>query len=105
MKPIVLASSSPRRKELLEQYKIPYIVDFEEIDEVLDENLALLDKLAKLAVDKGILVAARHPQEVVVSGDTLVCYNPSLPLVDNENQAITIGIAWFIAFYRLFFCL
>ena len=41
MKRLVLASSSPRRKELLELHKFDFIIDFQEIEEVLDESLAL----------------------------------------------------------------
>ena len=49
MKRLVLASSSPRRKELLELHKFDFIIDFQEIEEVLDESLALPLRLEKLA--------------------------------------------------------
>lgn len=52
MKKIILASSSPRRKELLELHKIDFIIDYVEIDEVLDEKLALPLRLEKLAYQK-----------------------------------------------------
>ena len=41
---IILASSSPRRKELFDKYGIDYTVDFVETEEVLDESLTLLYK-------------------------------------------------------------
>lgn len=73
MKSIILASSSPRRKELLEEHGIDFIVDFVAIDEVLDENLTLSKRLEKLAYDKGVEVAKKYPNQIVVSADTMVC--------------------------------
>lgn len=86
MEPIVLASSSPRRRELLEQYNIPYIVDFEEIEEVLDESLTLFYQLQMLAIDKGKVVASRHLQEVVISCDTMVCLHDKMLGKANNRQ-------------------
>ena len=42
---IILASSSPRRKELFDKYGIDYTVDFVETEEVLDESLTLFKRL------------------------------------------------------------
>ena len=33
MKPIILASASPRRKEILEKYNIPFVVEVSNVDE------------------------------------------------------------------------
>lgn len=73
MKPIILASSSPRRKELLEKHGITCTVDFIAIEEVLDESLALSKRLEKLAYDKGVEVAKKYPGYIVISADTMVC--------------------------------
>ena len=53
MSKIILASSSPRRKELLNREGIDFIVDASCIDEVLDESLPLKSQLMKLSYDKG----------------------------------------------------
>ena len=53
MRQIVLASSSPRRKELLELHHIDFIVDYQEIEEVLDMSLTLPLRLEKLAYQIG----------------------------------------------------
>lgn len=47
---IILASSSPRRKELFDKYGIDYTVDFVETEEVLDESLTLFKRLENIAL-------------------------------------------------------
>ena len=73
MKKIILASSSPRRKELLELHKIDFIIDYVEIDEVLDEKLALPLRLEKLAYQKALPISLKYPTDIVVGADTMVC--------------------------------
>lgn len=73
MKKIILASSSPRRKELLELHKIEFIVDYVEIDEVLDEKLALPLRLEKLAYQKAFPISLKYPNDIVIGADTMVC--------------------------------
>lgn len=90
MKPIILASSSPRRKELLTKHKITFTIDFITIDEVLDESLTLSKRLEKLAYDKGIEVAKKHPQAIVISSDTMVCLEGKmLGKAKDEQEALT----------------
>lgn len=73
MRKIILASSSPRRKELLESHKIEFIVDYVEIDEVLDERLALPLRLEKLAYQKAFPISLKYPKDIVIGADTMVC--------------------------------
>ena len=61
MKRLVLASSSPRRKELLELHKFDFIIDFQEIEEVLDESLALPLRLEKLCCLASLKQSATYP--------------------------------------------
>ena len=49
---IILASSSPRRKELFDKYGIDYTVDFVETEEVLDESLTLFKRLENMLYKK-----------------------------------------------------
>lgn len=78
MKKIILASSSPRRKELLELHKIDFIIDFQTIDEVLDENLALPLCLEKLAYQKALPISSKYPKDIVIGADTMVCLNKQM---------------------------
>ena len=68
----ILASKSPRRKELLSQ-----IVDkFEIITADVDENLGFeahpSTEVVHLAIKKGAAVAKDYPNDLVISSDTLV---------------------------------
>ncbi|MBQ2835002.1 MAG: septum formation inhibitor Maf [Clostridia bacterium] len=68
--PLVLASGSPRRKELLELMGIQYTVDVSDVDESFagsPENMVL-----ELSARKAASVAARHPDALVLAADTLV---------------------------------
>ena len=72
METIILASQSPRRRELLAMYDIPFVVDPSQADE---ENVTGTgaQRVEKLAVAKAEEVALRHPGQVVLAADTLVC--------------------------------
>lgn len=75
MKPIILASSSPRRKELLEKAGIPFTVEPSNIEEVLDPSLSVEDRLKKLALAKGMPIHLKHPDDIVISADTTVYHD------------------------------
>lgn len=72
MEPIILASQSPRRKELLSLYGLPFVVDPSQADE---DNVTGTgaERVKKLAQAKCAEVALRHPGEMVLAADTLVC--------------------------------
>jgi septum formation protein len=70
---LVLASASPRRLELLRQIGLePARVDAPDLDEapLRDETPRLL--VARLAREKALAVAARHPDAFVLAADTEV---------------------------------
>lgn len=72
MRKVILASGSPRRKEIFEKSGIPFSVE----DSGCEENLSLRIKpkeLAKhLALEKARAVAGRHRDGVVIGADTIV---------------------------------
>ena len=72
MQPIILASQSPRRKELLSLYGLPFVVDPSQADEEHATGTGA-ERVKKLAQDKCREVAQRHPGEMVLAADTLVC--------------------------------
>lgn len=69
---IVLASSSPRRHRLLEMLGIDHIVDPADIEEAVDSEVPAESLAVRLAREKALAVAERHPGQVVLSADTLV---------------------------------
>ena len=70
--PIVLASSSPRRKQLLEMLRIPFRVVAPEVDEHVLAGEAPRDYVTRLSRVKAEAVAARAPGELVLAADTTV---------------------------------
>ncbi len=69
---VVLASASPRRRELLDQLGVAHLVDPAEIDETPVSGESPLAMVRRLARGKADVVAARHPDAVVVAADTTV---------------------------------
>jgi len=69
---IILASGSPRRKEMLEWLGL----DFEVVTSNFDEECVVCDdadELAEeLALQKALVVANQHPESLVIAGDTVV---------------------------------
>lgn len=71
---LVLASASPRRRELLDQLGVNYICDPAELDETPQARETPADYVQRLAGDKAQAVAARHPaaEYAVLAADTTV---------------------------------
>lgn len=70
---IILASGSPRRRELLAKLYDKFEIITSEVDESLDGSISPLDGVELLAVRKGQAVAVGlDPDCVVISSDTLV---------------------------------
>ena len=70
---LVLASASPRRLDLLTQILVvPDAVDPADIDET-PRNTELPEPYAgRMALEKALAVAPRHPGSLILSGDTVV---------------------------------
>ena len=68
---IVLASSSPRRKELLQTAGINFEIDVEGVDEVPQGDTPE-EKVCSIAAQKCRPVAARRPNDCVIGADTVV---------------------------------
>lgn len=69
---VILASKSPRRKELLRELFDSFEIITAEVDETLPESIHPKDGVEILAVRKGAPVAAANPDALVISSDTLV---------------------------------
>ncbi len=72
MKEIILASQSPRRKELLEKCNVSFLCDPAAIDETLHTDLSLAEAVAELSYRKAASVLERHPEALVIGSDTIV---------------------------------
>lgn len=67
---IVLASSSPRRRELLQQIGVPFRIQVQAVDETPLPAELPGDYVARLALEKARAVAVLNPGEVVLGSDT-----------------------------------
>lgn len=74
-KKIILASGSPRRKELLDLTGLKYQVITPNVDEKQIPEEAPRDHVKRLALEKTISVAANNPEDVVLGCDTVVILN------------------------------
>jgi septum formation protein len=70
MKTIILASSSPRRKELLEQIGLQFEVALSEYPEVLRPGVPPHELAMNMSLEKAKAVAARHPGSIIIAADT-----------------------------------
>lgn len=85
----ILASQSPRRRELLNLMGIPFTTVNPNVDEVINPNLSLENAIEELAYIKALDVLNRHPEANIISADTIVvCENEVMGKPVNEEDAI-----------------
>jgi len=74
---LILASGSPRRRELLEQMRIPFevIVDSIDNENIFFEEYPLDLAIEKLARTKASGIASKYPAALVIGADTVVVHN------------------------------
>jgi septum formation protein len=70
--PLILASASPRRRELLAEWGYRFEVVTAAVEETLPAHLTVRETVLLNARRKGSAVAALHPAACVVAADTLV---------------------------------
>ena len=75
-RPLILASTSPRRQELLGFYSIPFEVIPSGAEE--DASGSGQEQVRQLARRKCEDVAARYPDRMVLAADTLVCVDDAV---------------------------
>ena len=68
---LILASQSPRRKELLGLFRIPFSVQVADIDETIDPTLPPYEEVARVSRKKAEAIA-RGDTDVVIAADTIV---------------------------------
>lgn len=76
---VILASTSPRRRTLLQKVVPHFMVCAPSLArEVLDPTLALPEALEKLALEKAESVATTYPEAIIIGADTIVCKDGQL---------------------------
>jgi septum formation protein len=71
---IILASTSPRRKELLEQIGLEFTIQPSDYEEDMTLSMTPSDLVVYLAKGKATPVAAKNPEAIVVGADTIVAF-------------------------------
>lgn len=74
MKRVVLASQSPRRRELMAESGIPFVAKGKITDEYIDPALSLENAIEQIAYEKAEAVQEDYPDDIIIGADTLVCY-------------------------------
>ena len=69
---LILASASPRRRQLLAALGIPFTIDVADIDESRVGDESPEAHVRRLAEEKARTVAARHPGDVILAADSIV---------------------------------
>ena len=69
---LILASASPRRRELLTQVGVSIVIEVSDVEEVLDDTLSPELQVQSLALQKAQAVAAQHKDGLVLGADTVV---------------------------------
>ena len=84
---LILASQSPRRRELLGLFHCPFTVQAADIDETMDENKSPFDEVARVSREKAAAIEASG-EDVVIAADTIVvCCGRVLGKPHSEAQA------------------
>jgi septum formation protein len=71
-KQLILASSSPRRKELLQTLGLPFSVLTSDVEETTKPGLSPREIVEELALRKASAVASRLTEGIVLGSDTIV---------------------------------
>ena len=68
---LILASASPRRKELLALFGLPFLIRAADIDETMDPGKSPYDEVGRLSLEKARAVP-READDLVIAADTIV---------------------------------
>ena len=69
---IILASASPRRKEILENANVKFKIMSSDIEELTLDGESPCQMVMRLAFEKGIDIANKQKSDLVISADTIV---------------------------------
>ncbi len=84
---LILASASPRRKELLGLFHVPFTIRVADIDETMDNTKIPFDEVARVSRLKALAVE-RQADDIVIAVDTIVvCQGRILGKPRDEEDA------------------
>ncbi len=77
MAQIILASQSPRRKQLLEAAEIDFDIQVADVDETNPQGMEAINVPEYLATKKAEVISTINPEAIIIAADTIV-------VIDNE---------------------
>ena len=84
---LILASQSPRRRELMGLFHIPFAVQVSDADETIDPAVSPAEAVAQVSLRKALAVE-RTAEDVVIAADTIVvCAGQILGKPKDEEDA------------------
>ncbi|MDY4788426.1 MAG: Maf family protein [Bacilli bacterium] len=91
---IVLASKSPRRKELLSLITKDFIICESNFDESLIDEKNPLQLVKLLSYYKALTVQKNYPNDIIIGSDTIVCINNQIlgkpKNIDDAKRMLTL---------------
>lgn len=87
----VLASKSPRRKELMKFISSSFVIDVMDIDESISYKLDPVNAVKDIAKRKGEIIDHKYPNSVIISADTIVVYDNKIigkPIDESDAKRI-----------------
>ena len=84
---IILASASPRRKELLGLFRVPFEIRIADIDETMDSAKAPFDEVARVSRLKAMAVSRTEDDTVIAADTIVVCEGRVLGKPKDQQEA------------------
>lgn len=84
---VILASQSPRRKELLGLLNIPFTIRVADIDETMEKNLPVVQAVAQLSRRKAEAITADRADIIIAADTVVVCDDAVLGKPKDEADA------------------
>lgn len=78
MSEIILASASPRRRELLALAGVDFTVRVADVEEIIPENASPDEVVMSLARQKAQAVANERPDSIIIGSDTVVALDGAI---------------------------
>ena len=88
MNQLILASGSPRRRELLGLFGIPFAVHAADIDETMDPDKSPKDEVARVSRCKAAAIRRKEGDAVIAADTIVVCQGKVLGKPHSRQQAI-----------------
>ena len=83
----ILASASPRRKELLSLFHIPFEIRIADIDETMDPQKAPYDEVGRVSRMKALAIGGQADDTVIAADTIVVCEGKILGKPRDEEDA------------------